>query len=312
MITGHYYHRYQVRENWGTPATGTCPVKDCHEMVIDARGRIFLLTNDTANNILIYNKDGNILGYWGQEYPGAHGLTIHDENGTQRLYICDIERHQVIKTDLNGRVLLVIGYPEEAGVYRQAAEFLPTESAVAPNGDIYITDGYGLQYVIQYDSRGNYIRHWGGRGHQEDQFDCAHGITIDTRKGGSSLLITSRNHNAFKRFTLDGQYRETIYLPGSFVCRPVIKEQFLYAAVFRSGSNTFFGSGYITILDVNDRVVSTPGGSLPVYRNGKLEPQYKEEAVFIHPHDVCVDENENVYVCQWNSGQTYPILLERV
>ncbi|MBO9595162.1 MAG: 6-bladed beta-propeller [Niabella sp.] len=312
IIIGHHQHRYRVHPHWGLPPSGTCPVNDCHEMVMDARGRIILLTNETRNNLIVYNKNGKILDAFGHAFPGAHGLSIHDENGTQMLYICDIERHQVIKTDLNGRVILEIGYPVDSGVYQRADQFLPTESVVAPNGDLYVTDGYGLQYVIQYNSKGHYIRHWGGRGNGAEQFDCAHGIAVDHRNGDASLLITSRNHNAFKRFTMDGAYLETIALPGSFVCRPVIRGDELYAAVFRSGSNTNAGSGYITILDGNNRVVATPGGSAPVYRDGVLLPQEKAGAVFVHPHDVCVDDDENIYVCQWNSGRTYPIMLERV
>ncbi|MEJ7829138.1 MAG: 6-bladed beta-propeller, partial [Segetibacter sp.] len=127
-----------------------------------------------------------------------------------------------------------------------------------------------------------------------------------------TLLITSRNHNAFKRFTLDGKYIETISLPGSFVCRPVIKGKFIYAAVFRSETNMNFGSGYITILDENNRVISTPGGTEPHYVDNKLQPQTQQSKVFIHPHDVCIDDDENVYVCQWKADKTYPIKLERV
>jgi hypothetical protein len=73
-----------------------------------------------------------------------------------------------------------------------------------------------------------------------------------------------------------------------------------------------FGSGYVTILDESNKVVSTPGGTVPFYVDGILQPQAKADETFIHPHDVCVDEDENLYVPQWNSGKTYPIMLERV
>jgi hypothetical protein len=58
-------------------------------------------------------------------------------------------------------------------------------------------------------------------------------------------------------------------------------------------------------------VVSTPGGSEPIYINEVLQEQHKEGNVFIHPHDVCVD-GDNLYIAQWNSGKTYPIRLERI
>jgi DNA-binding beta-propeller fold protein YncE len=300
-------------EAWGRLDEKEYPVKDCHEMVISQSGLLYLLTNDTRNNILMYDRSGELKGAWGNTYPGAHGLTLHNENGTEFLYITDCERRQVIKTTLTGKEVMVLNYPKESGVYISSDQYKPTETAIAPNGDIYVTDGYGLQYVIQYDYKGQYIRHWGGQGNGFDQLDCVHGIAIDLRNPyNPTLLITSRNHNSLKRFSLDGSYITTISLPGSFVCRPVVHKKNIYCAVFRSGTNQNFGSGYITILDENDQVVSTPGGTAPIYRDGQLQAQKKEGNVFIHPHDVCVDEEGNLYVAQWNSNKTYPIKLERV
>jgi hypothetical protein len=312
-VIGHGTHRYQVFPNWGTLNPATHPVNDCHEMVIDASGRIFLLTNEIRNNMLIYDRSGKLLDSWGTDYPGGHGLTLSNENGEAFLFITDLERHQVIKTTLDGQVVKVMNYPREITAYSSAEQFLPTQTAIGPNGDIYVTDGYGLQFVIQYTNQGEYIRHWGGRGDADWQFDCVHGIALDTRKPENpTLLITSRNHNVLKRFTLDGQYLATISLPGSFVCRPVIHDQFVYAAVFRSTTNRNFGSGYITILDENDHVISTPGGTQPVYVNDNLQTQAQQQPVFVHPHDVCVDPDENVYVCQWNANKIYPMQLKRI
>jgi len=71
-------------------------------------------------------------------------------------------------------------------------------------------------------------------------------------------------------------------------------------------------SGFVTILDETDRVVSNPGGTAPEYENGELQLMLQQEKIFNHCHDVCVDKDENLYVCQWNAGKTYPIKLERV
>ncbi len=308
LIAGHNGYQYRVNLHWGKQPSSLYPVRDCHEMVFADNGLLYMLTNDIHNNILIYQKDGRLSGVWGNSYPGAHGLTLSEENGTEYLYITDCERHQVIKTTLTGKEVMILDYPEETGLYHTPAEYKPTETAIASNGDIYITDGYGLQVVIQYNSKGEYIRHWGGPG----TFDCAHGIAIDSRQAPATLLITSRNENSWKRFTLDGSYISEIHLHGSFVCRPVIHGDNIYGAVFRSENNQKARSGYITILDKNDKVISTPGGSEPVYKNGKLLPQKQEGNIFIHPHDVCVDDEENLYIPQWNSDQTYPLKLERI
>lgn len=304
---------YKVISDWGRLDADKVPVKDCHEMVMSRSGLFYMLTNHTQNNVVVYNRDGSLNKTWGTTYPGAHGLSIHEEGDIEYLYITDTDRHEVIKATLDGEELMILGYPTEIGAYQSPEDYKPTETAIAPNGDIYVTDGYGLQFVIQYNAKGQYIRHWGGRGDGPEYFDCVHGIAIDSRGlSEPSLLITSRNQNVLKRFTMDGQYLSDIPVPGSFICRPVIHGKNIYGAVFRSGTNTNFGSGYLLILDENDRVVSAPGATEPLYASGILQPQKQDTKTFIHPHDVCVDGGGNLYIPQWNSGNMYPIKLERI
>ncbi len=316
ILIGHNSHKYKVKVGWGLLDAQKNPVNDCHEMVEDAKGRLIMCTNETKNNILIYDKSGKLLEAWGTTYPGAHGLTIFNEGEKQYLLICDNSRNQVIKTDLKGKEIFKIEYPKETGEYQYPSQFVPTETAVNPtNGDIYVVDGYGKNFVIQYTSKGEYIRHWGGNGTENHQFKCNHGIIVDSRNSlNPTLIITSRQQNCWKRFTLEGKYLSTIALPGSFICRPVIKNDLLFGAVFRSTSEDYPNSGYIQILDKNDKVISTPGGSEPLYQNGELVEQRKDDParIFMHPHDVCVDSDHNIYVPQWASRKTYPIKLERV
>lgn len=313
---GHNGFKYRAVPGWGVLDAGKNPVNDCHEMVQDAKGRIILLTNETKNNILIYDKSGKLLETWGHSYPGGHGLTLGGEGNDQYLLICDTDRNQVIKTDLKGKELMKLDYPRETGKYDYPSQFKPTETAINPaNGDIYVVDGYGLNYVTQYDKNGKLIRQWGGKGDTNETFDCCHGITVDRRVAANpTLLVTDRRHNALKRFSLDGKYQSTIALPGSYICRPVIRGENIYGAVFRSTSDAYPDSGYIQILDKNDKVISTPGGSAPTYQDGKLAEQRKDRtnSPFLHPHDVLVDEDDSIYVAQWASKKTYPIKLERV
>lgn len=316
IMLGHNAHRYRVVEGWGMLDAGKNPVNDCHEMVEDAKGRLLVLTNETRNNVLIYDKSGKLLDAWGTSYPGGHGLTLSNEDGEQFLFITDTERNQVVKTDLKGREILKLDYPRETGQYAYPDQFVPTETAVNPaNGDIYVADGYGMNFIMQYNHNGEYIRHFGGKGNTNDTFDCCHGVLVDTRDPKNpTLLITDRSHMSLKRFTLDGKYVATIPVPGSFICRPVLKGKHIYAAVYRSTSQDYPNSGYITILDEKDQVVSTPGGTAPVYVKKALQEQRKDRAFmgFMHPHDVCVDADENLYIPQWNSRKTYPVKLERV
>lgn len=313
IILGHNQKRYRINTRWSQADVARNPVNDCHEMVQDQKGRILLLTNDTRNNVLVYDKNGKLLDAWGTEYPGAHGLTLFNENGTDVLFICDNNRHQVIKTDINGRVLLTLDYPKETGVYAKMDEYVPTETAIAPNGDIYVADGYGKDLIIQYDAKGKYIRHFGGRGTEAKHLQNAHGVCVDLRdKTKPSLVVSSREQNAFKRYDLEGNYLETIALPGAWVCRPVIRGEYLYAAVLQSSSRPWEKSGFVTILDKQNQVVSNLAGSTPTYDGKTPKEMYQTIQAFQYPHDVCVDDEDNLYVAQWNSGKTYPYKLSPV
>ena len=114
-IIGHGSHQYKIDLNWGALNPNYYPVNDCHEMVQDSKGRILLLTNHTKNNIIVYDRSGNLLETWGTDYPGAHGLTLNVENGEDFLYIADNNRHEVIKTTIDGKVVQVFSYPNESG-----------------------------------------------------------------------------------------------------------------------------------------------------------------------------------------------------
>ena len=154
-ILGQGDFRYRVQKDWGRVEGRT--VKDCHAMVQDRKGRLYLAQTDngaTSSNILVYDRSGKPIEAWGKDYPGAHGLVISEEGGEEFLYITDTSRKQVIKTTLDGKVLLTVGRPK-GGVYANAkAGFTPTDVAIAPNGDLYVMDGYASSVITRFNAKG--------------------------------------------------------------------------------------------------------------------------------------------------------------
>lgn len=317
-ILGHGNFKYRLERAWGNLNSKAHPVKNCHEMVMDKEGRLLMLTDHVKNNMLIYDRSGKLLDNWTLNLPGAHGLTLHDEGGTEYLYITDPSLGKVLKTTLTGTVVQTLEHPQKIGAYNPKMNFKPTETAIGPNGDIYVADGYGSQFILQYNSKGQFIRKFGGDSFlQEAKFKQVHGVTLDTRHPENpTLLCSARIKNAFKRFTLDGKYIETYYLPGAYVSRPVIDGENLYSGVCfgmeKGDYNMKMNKGFVTILDKNHHVVSNPGGTKPKYKSGQLQLMFQKEPVFKHCHDVCVDKDKNLYVCQWNAGGVYPYKLHRV
>ncbi|MFM2392495.1 MAG: hypothetical protein RLZZ546_472 [Bacteroidota bacterium] len=304
FIFGHGNRKYRWVENWANQNT-KLPVNDCHEMVFNRNGEIMLLTNETKNNIIVFDKDGNIKNSWGNNFPGGHGLSIHGED-EQTLFITDTEKHQFYQYSIDGKLIRSWDAPIETGKYTVNSSFVPTETAITKEGEIYVADGYGAQFITHYDEKGNVKNIFGGRGDEEKHLDNAHGICIDYRNEVPTLIVTDRNKCCFKRFSMQGQYIETISIPGANVCRPVIKGQYLYAAVLTTDYTGNTNSGFVIILDKNNKLVSAIGGSTPLYVNGKCKKMYQTVQLFKHPHDIMVDDEESIYVCQWNSGKVYP------
>lgn len=332
-LIGHGRFRYKVIKDWVPPGQGRHhPILNCHEMVQVKDGRLFMIGDHASHQMLVFKPDGTILESWGSVWPGGHGLTLSTENGAEFLLVTDSglwksgnggyrQAGRVTKIDLTGREIFSISHPMTVGAYEPGMNFNPTETAVAPNGDIYVVDGYGSNYVLRYDARGRFLARFGGRDGvpETERLNNAHGIAVDLRAGRdhATLLVTSRADLCFRRFTLDGKYLETLPVPGCMVCRPVLAGQELYAGVCWSKdpvASKLPGnpSGFTVVLDAAGRVVSAPGGTAPTYADGKLQPLNRGEPVFEHGHDVCVLENGDLVVCQWNAGQTYPIKLERI
>jgi DNA-binding beta-propeller fold protein YncE len=307
LVYGQNEKRYRLDRDWVKETPSTLPVNDCHEMVQDYKGRIALLTNETRNNVIFFDKSGKALATWGKEFPGAHGLSLHGQGKDQTLLITDTERNQVFRTTLDGRLLKTWDFPAESGVYQEKKQFVPTETAALPNGEFYVADGYGAQYILHYDAEGRLKNVFGGRGEGDKHLENAHGICVDHRGDVPLLVITDRMRCCFKRFTLAGEYIDTIPLPGACVCRPVIQGDYLYAAVLRSPNIGVENSGFVIVLNKQNQVVSVICGS-EVERDasGQLRPFRQTIPLFQHPHDVMVDDEENLYVCQWASGKVYP------
>jgi peptidylamidoglycolate lyase len=181
-----------------------------------------------------------------------------------------------------------------------------------------VADGYGSQYVSRFSAKGEFVSKFGRDSFlQEKKFKQVHGVTLDTRdKANPTLICSARMKNSFKRFTLEGGYLGTIYIPGAFISRAVIDGENIYSGVCsgmeRGDYNAKLNKGFITILDKNNSVVSNPVATKPKYKKGKLDIIYQDQPVFKHCHDFCIDEDKSIYVCQWNAWCIYPYKLVRV
>src|SRR5262252_1291534 len=214
-VIGEGKHTYEVTHDWGELPAGI-KYGNTHGVVEDSQGHIYVhhtvhATSESADSMVVYDENGKFVKSWGKEFKGgAHGLHIRKEGSTEFLYLCDTARGVVVKATLNGEQVWSIGYPDQSDAYKPGTDgkkpkYSPTNLAIAPNGDIYVGDGYGSSYINQYNSKGEYLRTFGGKGKDAGQLDCPHGIILDQRGSTPILTVADRGNARIQRFTLDGK-----------------------------------------------------------------------------------------------------------
>ncbi len=312
-VFGQGDFRFRLAKDWSFKRDSSpVAVADCHEFVRLKSGTQILCTTETANNLIEFSPDGNVVRTFGTTYPGIHGLSLAEENGEEFLWLTDTQRRLVVKLDMSGKEVMELGWPKESGNYESEKRFCPTETAVNPtNGDLYVADGYGRDYLLHYTAKGELKG-----AYKHEGFHCIHGVAYDDRDAENpKLLVTSRAANKLFSLSLEGENLGHVDFPGAWICRPVIHGEHVLFAVINSG-RLKWGSdfrGFVMVLDKDNKPVSLIGGQAPtpdaegdiaLYRNVEPKP-------FLNCHDVSFDSEGNLYVAHWASKKTHPFKLVR-
>ncbi|MEY3394141.1 MAG: hypothetical protein RL346_377 [Verrucomicrobiota bacterium] len=310
-VMGQGNFKFRHDKQWAFKCdSGPVAVADCHEFVRLKSGNQVLCTTETANNLIEFSPDGKVIRTFGTTYPGIHGLSRSEENGEEFLWLTDTKRRIVVKLDLQGRELLTLGWPQESGKYATEKTFCPTETAVNPlNGEIYVADGYGSDYLLHYTAKGEFKA-----AYKHDGFKCIHGVAFDHRDAANpKLLVTSRAANKLFSLSLTGENLGHVDFPGAWICRPVIKGEHVLFAVINSGRLKWGQDfrGFVMVLDKENKPVSLIGGQAPLPNGDAETVLYRniEPKPFLNCHDVSFDQEGNLYVAHWASKKTHPFKL---
>src|SRR5436305_10098481 len=147
--------RFEPREDWGVLPDGWRFV-EVAGVATDSRDRVFVF-NRGDHPVVIFDRDGRFLGSWGEDlFVRPHGITIGPDD---TVYCTDDLDHTVRKFTPEGRLLMTLGTsgrPSDTGIdgidYRTIRRpgppfHRPTNVALAPDGSLYVTDGYGNSRV---------------------------------------------------------------------------------------------------------------------------------------------------------------------
>lgn len=317
-VLGQGDFRYRVTPGWGVLDEKT-PVNDCHGLARTSDGRIVLLTNHVANNVIFYDDRGRLVDKWStRKFPGAHGLSLVRTPQGEFLFITDLNLHTVTKMSLQGEVVAEWRLPAGTGKYGKETEYRPSWTLHRADGEFYVLDGYGKDYFLHYAADGSFKRllggpeggivHWGPHG---GMIDSNPRTGID---GDETMLIAMSDQQHLLRLDLEGRKLSQTDLPGGNP-RQIRRfgNHYLVAHLADNWPKDRTSRGFLSILDRDLEVVSNVGGTAPTKdASGALRRMRNDTDAFLHPHDALSNPDGSLVVAQFASGRTCPVRLERV
>ena len=213
FLTGNGEWTYEVVRGWGALPPGTNFGGTHGAIAQDKAGHIYVSTQ-SATGVLVYNSDGRLIRTMANAYPEVHSLVHAEEQGEELFYATvqtgtPAENWLFVKFGTDGKVAMKITAPPEAG-FKSPNEWRLTAALPAPDGSIFIANGYGDSRIFRFDKNGNYKGTFAEKGNLDGQLDCSHGLTLDTRYDQPLLLVCDRENRRLCHFDLDGKYVRTV------------------------------------------------------------------------------------------------------
>ena len=304
MAKGPHKLEYEVLEGWEKLPEGWSFI-EVAGVAVDSQDRVYVF-NRGAHPMIVFDKEGKFLNAWGEGvFTNAHGLYI-DRN--DNLYCADNFDHTVRKFTTDGRLLMTLGdtkHPAETGfklghspVCCAAGPFnMVTNAAVAPDGDLFVSDGYGNARVHRFSADGKLKASWGEPGSKPGQFNLPHSIVVD-RAG--RVFVADRENSRIQIFSSAGELLDI----WTWVNRPddlfIDEQENLYIAELGWSMPVPNPPHYklmqmppvghdpiarVTICDLDGNVQARIGGPNPVLPGN-----------FIVPHGIWADSRGDLYV----------------
>jgi DNA-binding beta-propeller fold protein YncE len=268
----------------------------------DSQNRVYVFARG-EHPVLVFAADGTWLRSWGEGvFCRPHGITIGPDDSVYCTDDCD---HTVRKFTPEGRLLLTLGtsgQPSDTGaasmdyrtIRRAAGPFhYPTNLAISPEGDLYISDGYGNARVHKFSPEGRLLFSWGEPGDGPGQYHLPHGIAVD-REG--IVYVADRENSRVQLFDPQGKYLSE-WAGVARPCQVFLAGDRVYVAELGYRAGMWPGTtapgpdatgGRVSVFDRRGELLARWGGG--------CHPEAPGD--FFAPHGICVDSHGDVYVAE--------------
>jgi sugar lactone lactonase YvrE len=266
MSAGSY--RYELVPDWGKLPEGWTYTQVAG-VAVDSQDRVYVY-NRGEHPMIVFDREGKFLGSWGKgTLEHAHGLFITPDD---HVFLVDRYLQQVLKFTTGGKLLLSIGTRGEVG--RGGAPFNhPTDAAVAPAGEIYVSDGYGNARIHKFAPDGTHLLSWGTPGTGPGEFHLPHSVWVQSP---NRILVADRENHRIQVFTPDAKFIEEwtgFRQPTDF---------------YQDADGTLF------VAELQHRVsILAPDGKVLARLGGE---ESRAPGQFVAPHGVWTDSRGDLYV----------------
>jgi sugar lactone lactonase YvrE len=231
---------YQVVPGWGQLAP---PLKwgEVPNVAIDPKGTVFVFTRSEPP-VVELNAEGKVLKTWGQGmFVWPHGIRF-DRDGN--LWITDGRAangngQMVYKLSSDGsKILMTLGTKGVSGDGPNEFNGV-TDVAIAPNGDIFVSDGHVNSRIVKFTKDGKFIKTWGKKGTGPGEFNLPHSIAFDSR---GRLLVADRSNKRIQLFDQEGNFLEEWRQFGEASGIFIMPDDTLYVTDWQDKKAIFIGS----------------------------------------------------------------------
>lgn len=293
---------YRADEHWAQLPAGWS-WREATAVAVDSQDRV-LVFNRGEHPVLVFDRDGTFLTSWGEGlFTRPHGITIGPDDS---VYCTDDLDHTVRKFTPDGRLLWTLGRsgcPSDTGAtsidyrtiqYAGDPFHYPTNVALSPEGDIYVSDGYGNARVHKFSADGQRLLSWGAPGSGPGEFHVPHGIAVD-REG--IVYVADRENSRLQLFSPQGEFlaeRPDLARPCQVAFDAVGN---LYVAELGYRAGMWPGTTAPSPAATGGRVsIFSPAGRLLTRLGGGVTPTAPGD--FFAPHDIRVDKQGDFYVAE--------------
>src|SRR5688572_21316005 len=268
------------------------------DVAVSSTGEVYVSVQDPAAGLQVYAADGKFL----RAVPGApsdfHGFVIRKQADGEFIYGATLRGQTIVKMTLDGAIVMTIGsaaVPDQYKVRNARSNqlaMLLTGLDVAPNGDLYVADGYASDYIHRFDKTGKYIASFGGK-QPPYSFNTLHKLAVDTRFQPARIIATDRANNRVVHLSLDGAFLGV-----------VATDLLLPAAIAIDGDNAIVGelNGRVTVLDKAGAVVTRVGANTEQGTGtNKIPPAQWRSGFVLSPHGVALNAKGDLFVSEFSA-----------